>query len=183
MRKRSSIIPATVLILLGLFFLLSNLGALKGLDLSAEELWPGFVVLAGLAFLFQYLLGARDPGLVFVGTAATLLGLFFFLFTLNVELPFEFENVKGPIDWGDSAYLWPAYPLIGGIAFVMMAILSRERDVLGVGLVAMLSFSLSVAPRDWKRLRSSGRCCWSCWVVGCCSVRYSGDAGNRSGSD
>ena len=137
MRKRSSIIPATVLILLGLFFLLSNLGALEGLDLSAEELWPGFVVLAGLAFLFQYLLGARDPGLVFVGTAATLLGLFFFLFTLNVELPFEFENVKGPIDWGDSAYLWPAYPLIGGIAFVMMAILSRERDVLGVGLVAM----------------------------------------------
>jgi hypothetical protein len=48
-------------------------------------------------------------------TAAMLLGLFFFLFTLNVELPFEFENLAGPVDWDDSAYLLPAYPLIGGI--------------------------------------------------------------------
>ena len=138
MRQRPSIVPAFVLILVGLLFLLHNLGAFDDLDLDPKELWPGLVFLAGLAFLFQFLLGGdRDPGLVFVGTAATLLGPFFFLFTLNIALPFEFENVKGPIDWSDSTYLWPAYPLIGGVAFVMMALFSRERDAFGVGLVAI----------------------------------------------
>jgi hypothetical protein len=138
MKRHPSVVPAVVLILIGLFFLLRDLGAFDDLDLDFEELWPGLVVLAGLAFLLQFLLGGvRDPGLVFVGTAATLLGLFFFLFTLNVELPYEFENVKGPIEWEDSTYLWPAYPLIGGIAFVMMAFFSRERDVFWVGLVAI----------------------------------------------
>jgi hypothetical protein len=138
MRGRPSVIPALVLILIGLAFLLNNAGAFDDLDLDPEELWPALVVLAGLAFLLQFFVGgARDPGLVFVGTAATLLGLFFFLFTLNLELPFESENVRGPINWSDSAYLWPAYPLIGGIAFIMMALFNRERDVLWVGLVAL----------------------------------------------
>jgi hypothetical protein len=138
MKERPSIGLAFVLILIGLFFLLSNAGVFEDLDLEFDQLWPAFVVLAGLAFLLQYLVGGRrDPGLVFVGTAATLIGLFFFLFTLNVELPFEFENLRGPIDWNDSEVLWPAYPLIGGIAFLMLSIFDRDRGALGVGLVAI----------------------------------------------
>jgi hypothetical protein len=138
MKERPSIGLAFVLILIGLFFLLSNAGVFEDLDLEFDQLWPAFVVLAGLAFLLQYLVGGRrDPGLVFVGTAATLIGLFFFLFTLNVELPFEFENLRGPIDWDDSEVLWPAYPLIGGIAFVMLSIFDRDQGALGVGLVAI----------------------------------------------
>lgn len=138
MRDRPSIGLALVLILLGVFFLLSNIGVLEDLELDIDELWPAFVVLAGLAFLLQFLVGGtRDPGLVFVGTAAILLGLFFFLFTLNVELPFEFENLRGPIDWDDSEVLWPVYPLIGGVAFVALAIFGRDRGALGVGLVAI----------------------------------------------
>lgn len=138
MKDRPSIGLAFVLILLGVFFLLSNAGVFEDLDLDVDKLWPGFVVLGGLAFLLQFLVGGkRDPGLVFVGTAATLIGLFFFLFTLKVELPFEFENLRGPIDWNDSEVLWPAYPLIGGVAFVMLAIFGRDRGALGVGLVAI----------------------------------------------
>lgn len=139
MRERSSsIVPAVVLIVLGLLFLLNNVGVFDDVELDFEKLWPGFVFLAGLAFWLQFFMdGARDPGLVLVGTAGVLLGLFFFLFTLNLELPFETENLSGPIDWDDSAYLWPAYPLIGGIAFVLMSLFSRKRDELGVGLVAM----------------------------------------------
>jgi len=133
-----SIISAVVIILVGLFFLLNNVGAFEDVELDLEKLWPGFVFLAGLAFWLQFFMDrARDPGLVLVGTAGVLLGLFFFLFTLNLELPFETENLSGPIDWDDSAYLWPAYPLIGGIAFVLMSLFSRKRDELGVGLVAM----------------------------------------------
>lgn len=138
MKQRPPIVPAAILILFGFVLLLNNLGTFEDLDLRAEELWPGLVILGGLAFLLQYLAsGSRDPGHVFVGTATLLLGLFFFLFTLNVELPYEFENLKGPIDWSDSAYLWPAYPLIGGIAFVMLAVFGRDRGALGVGLLAI----------------------------------------------
>jgi hypothetical protein len=138
MNGRPSIGLAIVLILVGLFFLLNNVGAFEDLELSIDELWPGFLVLGGLAFWLQYLFGGtRDPGYVFVGTAALLLGLFFFLFTLNVELPFEFENLRGPIDWDDSEFLWPAYPIIGGIAFVMLGIFGSDGGALGVGLAAI----------------------------------------------
>jgi hypothetical protein len=138
MNGRPSIGLAIVLILVGLFFLLNNVGVFDDLELSIDELWPGFLVLGGLAFWLQYLFGGtQDPGYVFVGTAALLLGLFFFLFTLNVELPFEFENLRGPIDWDDSELLWPAYPIIGGIAFVILGIFGRDGGALGVGLVAI----------------------------------------------
>lgn len=158
MNQRPSIGLAFVLILVGLFFLLSNAGAFEDLDLDIEQLWPAIVVLAGLAFLLQYLAGGRhDPGLVFVGTAATLLGLFFFLFTLNVELPWEFDNLRGPIDWADSEALWPAYPLIGGIAFLMLAIFDRDRGALGVGLVAIavgvIAFPYTLGSgEEWKEI-------------------------------
>lgn len=139
MKSRSSVVPAALLILLGLLFLLNNMGAFEDLDLpSIDKLWPGIIVLVGLAFLVQYVVGgARDSDLVFVGTAATLVGLFLFLFTLEIEL--SFERV-GRVDWGDMAYLWPAFPLIGGVAFVLQAILSRggRRDALSVGLVAIV---------------------------------------------
>jgi hypothetical protein len=138
MPDRQSVGAALVFILIGLFFLLNNVGIFDGLDWSVGQIWPGVILLAGLFFLYQFLFGAvRDPGLVFVGTAATLLGLHFFLYTLNVELPFEFENLRGPIDWDDSAYLWPAYPLIGGIAFILMSLSSRDRNEFGVGLAAL----------------------------------------------
>jgi len=137
MKERPAVLPALFLVLLGLFLLLKNVGVLDDLSLDAEEMWPGLLVIGGLGFLFQYLLGDRDPGYVFVGTAATLLGPFFFLFTLNLELPFETENVRGPIAWSDQAYLWPAYPLVGGIALVMLALAGRERDTFWVGLVTM----------------------------------------------
>jgi hypothetical protein len=158
MNQRPAIGFAFVLILVGVFFLLSNAGAFDDLDLDIEQLWPAIVVLAGLAFLLQYLAGGwRDPGLVFVGTAATLLGLFFFLFTLNVELPWEFETLRGPIDWEDSEVLWPAFPIIGGIAFVMLATFGRDRGALGVGLVAIavgvIAFPYTLSSgKEWEEI-------------------------------
>ncbi|MFN8596322.1 MAG: hypothetical protein U0559_09085 [Anaerolineae bacterium] len=77
--------------------------------MSITELWPGIVVLVGLMFWGGYLFGGRhDPGLAFVGTIAFKVGLFFFLFTLHINVP-----GFGPIGWGR---LWPAFPLIVGIA-------------------------------------------------------------------
>jgi hypothetical protein len=137
MRRRPSIAPALILILIGVFFLLSNAGVFDDLDLDIEELWPAIIVLVGLAFLLQYLLGGGDPGLIFVGVVVTLIGLFFFLFTLNVELPWQFENLRGPLQWEDMEFLWPVFPLIAGISFVLLSILGRDRGALGVGVVTL----------------------------------------------
>jgi hypothetical protein len=144
---------AVILIVIGLFFLAVNVGVFQDLDLEIDRVWPGIMILGGIAFWAQYLLGGtRDPGYTFVGTAALLLGLFFLLFSLNVELPFTFPNLEGPIDWEDNAYLWPAYPLIGGVAFVVLGLLARDRGALGVGLVAMavgaIAFPFTLGRRE-----------------------------------
>jgi hypothetical protein len=146
MKERPSLGIAIVLIAVGSFFLLRELGAFGDRALDFEELWPGILVLVGAAFLLQFFLGGtRDPGFAFVGTAALLLGFFFFLFTLNVELPFRVDEIPGPIDWDDMEYLWPVFPIIGGIALVAMSILSRETEAFWVGAVAIIVGGVALA--------------------------------------
>jgi hypothetical protein len=111
------------LIGLGLAFLLANI-------VGWDRTWPIFPLFGGLAFLIGYALtGFRDGGLAFVGTAATLIGLFFFGFTFGIW------------EWGDMRELWPVFALIGGVAFVVLfAAERRSRDVgtLGVGCAALI---------------------------------------------
>jgi hypothetical protein len=130
---------AIVLIAVGVFLLLSNLGVFRAYDLSIDDFWPGLLVLGGLAFWLQFLLGSdHDPGLAFVGTAALLLGAFFFLITLNARVPFENARLGARFDWGDNQYLWPVYPLVGGIAFILLGLLDRDWGAFGLGLVAVV---------------------------------------------
>jgi hypothetical protein len=94
-----------------------------------DRFWPIFPVLGGLAFLVAYV-GSRfrDSGLVWVGVAATLVGLFLFGFTLEVW------------KWEQMAELWPIFPLIAGIAFIATFLAERARDwgTLGVGLAGII---------------------------------------------
>lgn len=155
MERRGAIVPALFLILLGAFFLLVNFGVLP--SLSITELWPGIVVLVGLMFWGGYLFGGRhDPGLAFVGTIVSLVGLFFFLFTLHINVP-----GFGPIGWGDMGRLWPAFPLIVGIAFVVLWLTGRMRDM-GLWIPATIlllvgaggfAFTLGDMP-NWRTLVS-----------------------------
>lgn len=146
MKERPSLGIAIILIAVGSFFLLRELGVFGERVLDLEELWPGILVLAGAAFLLQFFLGGtRDPGFVFVGTAALLLGLFFFLFTLNVDVSSQVGELRGPISWDDMEYLWPVFPMIGGIALVAMSILSRETDAFWVGAVAVVVGGIALA--------------------------------------
>jgi hypothetical protein len=127
--RRGAIFPGLILILIGAWLLARNLGVellpLKG-DLSA--LWPGFLLLGGLAFLSQFLLGGRrDDGLVFVGVAATLVGLFFFAFTF------------GYLAWGDMGRYWPVFVLIGGLAFLAQWLVRpTQRELLIPAFIALI---------------------------------------------
>jgi hypothetical protein len=94
-----------------------------------EKIWPLFPLLGGLGFLVGYVAsGFKEAGFVFVGTAASLIGLFFFGFSL------------GYWEWADMAQLWPVFPFIGGGAFLAMFLADRAHDVgvLGVGCAAMI---------------------------------------------
>ncbi|MFQ5610999.1 MAG: hypothetical protein ACE5H9_02590 [Anaerolineae bacterium] len=132
--RRRAILPGVFLILLGLWLLLNNLN----LNLpTVGQLWPAFIILGGLIALGSYVGGQpRDPGQVFAGVAALGVGAFFFLFTLNVPLPL---GQIGRVTWADMGALWPAFVIIGGIAFVAQYLASKLRDggALFVGLAAL----------------------------------------------
>lgn len=153
MERRGALVPALFLILLGAFFLLVNFGVLP--SLSIAQLWPGIVVLVGLMFWGGYLFSRQhDAGLAFVGTIVTLVGAFFFLFTLRINVP-----GLGIVGWGDMGRLWPAFPLIVGIAFIVLWVAGRLRDtgvlfpaaiLLIVGLGGF-AFTLGDIP-NWRNL-------------------------------
>ncbi|HIQ05197.1 MAG TPA: hypothetical protein EYH31_05815 [Anaerolineae bacterium] len=120
------IVPGLILIALGLIFLFQNLGWRV---FAWDRIWPLFVLGAGVAFLAGYVLGqAHDPGYVFVGTAATLIALFFFTFTFGV------------IPWRHMDRLWPMFVIIGGLSFFALWAAEGFRDwgVFSTGLLAIV---------------------------------------------
>jgi hypothetical protein len=131
--RKSAILPALVLILVGVYLLLDQLDI--GIP-SWDVMWPVFPFAGGLALLIGYIFGEqRDPGHVFLGTAATLLGLAFFFITL------------GPLEYSDLRTWWPVFVLIGGVAFLTQWAAARFRDwgALFLGLVALVVGSVGLA--------------------------------------
>jgi len=133
--RRGSIFPALVLILLGVWFLAGNLGVrLPGMD----AMWPIFPLGGGLLFLGGYLLDRRDPGLIFVGLAATLIGAFFFLFTLR--LPLAVDGMREGVRWDDMSKLWPAFVVIAGVSFIALFLAEAKHEwaVFSLGAMAVI---------------------------------------------
>ncbi len=114
---------AIVLIGLGAFFLLAQLGVFS-FDLMGF-LWPFFVILPGLAFLYPAMKGGTDtaplaiPGAIITGTGGILL----------------YQNVTG--HWESWAYIWALYPVFLGLGMVLMARRQGDRkaDATGRGFV------------------------------------------------
>lgn len=103
--QNSSVVGGLTLIVLGLIFFAVTQGAF---DLNWGNVWPAFIMLAGVAALaraFTVTDVRVRSGMVLGGTIPLLLGAFFFATTL------------GLISWGDQGTLWPVYPLIVGVAF------------------------------------------------------------------
>jgi cell wall-active antibiotic response 4TMS protein YvqF len=122
--RRGALIPGLLLIALGAWLLAGTLGVRLP---SFETLWPVALIVFGLAFLVQFFAGGRQgDGLVFTGVAAALLGGFFLAITL------------GLLKWSDAGRLWPAYVLIGGLAFLAQWLARpKERGLLVPAVLAL----------------------------------------------
>ncbi len=85
------------------------IGQLTGFGGMIGSLWPMFVVLPGLAFLYFAYTGDKNvAGLAVPGTVITGTGLILF-----------YQNVTG--HWESWAYIWTLYPLFVGLALNFMA--------------------------------------------------------------
>ncbi len=139
-------VPGLILIVLGLWFLLSELGVEW---LNADQGWPIFVALVGVLFWLGFIFDARhDPGHAFLGTGAVLTGLYLLLFTTGVY------------QWSDMDKMWPGFALIGGIAFLVLWLANRLRDpgtlVPAVGgiLAGLVGFSYTLGGLSEDRFQT-----------------------------
>jgi hypothetical protein len=99
-KKYGGVIPGTILIILGILFLLPRLGVDFG------NLWPTFLLAPGLAFVIYYFLTNKiknNAGILIPGMILIFLSAFFYWQAYST--------------WANSDKLWPVYPLAVGLAF------------------------------------------------------------------
>ncbi len=133
MRDKGNILLALLLIALGSYLLLSEIGV--GLP-GWERVWPVLPLAGGLALLTRHVLDSRsDPEQVFFGTVATLVGVVFLFVTM------------GPLTYQDLGSWWPVFALIGGVAFLAQwaAAGFRDWDALFLGLVTLCVGGVALA--------------------------------------
>ena len=127
-RRWTAIITGIVLIALGVWFLLETFGVVS-IDLG--RIWPIFPTLFGIAMLVLGVAARRNrtaEGEIMVGVWALLIGLFFFLFS------------TGTVSWSEMARLWPTFPLIAGLGFLLGFLVGGARDwgIFIIGAIATL---------------------------------------------
>lgn len=128
-RDQSSL-PALVLIGLGAFFLLTQV-----FSWGIGTLWPFFVILPGLPFLFGALRGRSkdDAGFIFPGIIITGTGLLLL-----------YQSITG--HWESWAYAWALYPLFVGMALQFHGKRTEDREEVrtGRGMVTFATIGLVV---------------------------------------
>jgi hypothetical protein len=133
MGKEGSVLLAVVLLALGSYLLLSELGI--GLP-DWQRIWPVLPLAGGAALLVgSFIDGQNNPDQVFFGTAATLVGVVFLFVTM------------GPLTYRSLGSWWPLFVLIGGVAFMAQwaAAGFRDWDALFLGVVSLCIGGVAVA--------------------------------------
>lgn len=123
MGQRNRVLIGSWLVVWGVLLLLVSNRVLLGW----EHIWPAILIVSGVVMLrvFQDRL---NFGVVFAATWAILLGAFLTLFSLGV------------IDWGRMGTLWPAIPLVIGIAlFAGGKVMASTGGIVVGALVILMS--------------------------------------------
>lgn len=106
---KGAIFPATVLLVLGLFFILRNFALFDfGFYFyEAREFWPIFPVAFGAGFVALFFFRENDWGVLLVGGILLFLGVVFFL----REFGFYF--------WYDLLDYWPVILILVGLSIII----------------------------------------------------------------
>ena len=116
------IIFGSVLIVLGIVFLLKNTGLIT---VDIQGLWPWLMIVPGAVFMGVGLWDERQYRQLFVGAILLGYGLLFF--------------GEHTMQWWDTSRVWPLFVLVPGVGFLMMYFLGpRRRDHLRKGIFLSL---------------------------------------------
>ena len=77
--KTSDMIVGIGLVILGVLFLSENFGYI---EFNFQNVWPAFVLLAGIGFIIGYLQDRKNYGLLMPASILTIYGLLFLLFKI-----------------------------------------------------------------------------------------------------
>ena len=78
---RGPIFPGTIVLLIGLFFMLREYDVL---DDSMYYMWPVFPIIVGTAFIMMYIFRPGDWGLLIPGTILLVIGILFLAYSYDV---------------------------------------------------------------------------------------------------
>ncbi len=110
-------LAAFVLIGLGVLFLAAQTFSFSLFGM----LWPFFVIIPGLGFLYPALTGGKDKaGLAIPGAMVTGTGLILF-----------YQNLTG--HWLSWAYIWALYPVLLGFAFTFVGRRTQNSNLYNTG--------------------------------------------------
>ncbi len=131
-QRRGTMVVGGILILAGIWALLSTLGVPWA---SMDQLWPAVLALVGVASIVSALSASpRKSDGVWFGVTAVLSGGVMLYIT------------AGPGEWGDMSWLWPAFPIAGGVGWLAAWLVDvRELSTLVTGLIALVVGGLGFA--------------------------------------
>jgi len=107
-KEKGSIFPASVLLILGLFFALRNFDifSFDYYFYYVEDFWPIFLVAFGSGFVALFFVRSEDWAVLIPGGVLLFLGVVFFL------------SNTGVIYWQDFTDYWPVVLIIIGLSIV-----------------------------------------------------------------
>ncbi len=106
---RGASFPATVLLVLGIFFFLRNFGyfSLDYYFYDLRDYWPIFLIAFGLGFIVLFLFKSDDWGVLVPGGLLLFFGAVFFLNTIDI------------LYWRNITDFWPVILIAVGVSIVI----------------------------------------------------------------
>lgn len=147
--RRSLLLVAIVLILVGALLTLENFSLVQGVSVH----WPVFLLIVGAGFcLLYYHRDQDDDAVLWLGSFSFFLGLFFYF--LNYT------------NWHQLATLWPVFLGIVGLSFLSLGIVTRNYvfTIFGtafVGLFIVFTLVFTISFKLWPlSMTTFGLCLW-----------------------
>ena len=123
--KRPSLVPGLLLIVVGIAFLLANLGTFR---IRGELIWTYILIVIGAAFWLGFIFDRSRVGSLMPGSVLLTLGILF-----------HYTSTHG---WDTLSYLWPFFILAPALGFYAMFIFgTREKGLLvPAGILTVIAF-------------------------------------------